>query len=68
MSSLYSTMGHVVLDLMGLAQPKSRERSAHPKRHVITHNSHKVSKKKGKRSNTWRGTSWEKAPRTRTRA
>ena len=31
----YSTMGHIVLDLTSLAyQPKSRERSAHPKRHV----------------------------------
>ena len=28
----YSTMGHIVLDLTSLAyQPKSRERSAHPK-------------------------------------
>ena len=28
-------MGHIVLDLTSLAyQPKSRERSAHPKRHV----------------------------------
>ena len=31
----YSTMGHVVIDLTGLTyQPKSRERSTHPKRHV----------------------------------
>ena len=31
----YSIMGHIVLDLTSLAyQPKSRERSAHPKRHV----------------------------------
>ena len=31
----YSTMGHSVLDLTTLAyQPKSRERSARPKRHV----------------------------------
>ena len=31
----YSTMGHIVLDLTSLAyQPKSRERAAHPKRHV----------------------------------
>ena len=31
----YSTVGHIVLDLTSLAyQPKSRERSAHPKRHV----------------------------------
>ena len=31
----YSTIGHIVFDLMSLAyQPKSRERSAHPKRHV----------------------------------
>ena len=31
----YSTMGHIVLDLTSLAyQPKSRERSAHLKRHV----------------------------------
>ena len=31
----YSTMGHIVLDLTSLAyQPKSRWRSAHPKRHV----------------------------------
>ena len=31
----YSTMGHIVLDSTSLAyQPKSRERSAHPKRHV----------------------------------
>ena len=31
----YSTMGHVVLDVTGLAhQPKSRERPTHPKRHV----------------------------------
>ena len=31
----YSTMGHIVLDLTSLAyQPKSRERFAHPKRHV----------------------------------
>ena len=31
----YSTMGHIVLDLTSLAyQPKSRELSAHPKRHV----------------------------------
>ena len=30
----YSTMGHIVLDLTSLTyQPKSRERSAHPKRH-----------------------------------
>ena len=31
----YSTMGHIFLDLTSLAyQPKSRERPAHPKRHV----------------------------------
>ena len=31
----YSTMGHIVLDLTSLTyQPKSRERSVHPKRHV----------------------------------
>ena len=31
----YSTMGHIVLDFTSLAyQPKLRERSAHPKRHV----------------------------------
>ena len=31
----YSTMEHIVLDLTSLAyQPKSRERSPHPKRHV----------------------------------
>ena len=31
----YSTMGHVVLDWRSLAyQPKSSERSPHPKRHV----------------------------------
>ena len=31
----YSTMGHIVLDLMSLAyQPKSRERSAPPTKHV----------------------------------
>ena len=31
----YSTMGRIVLDLTGLTyQPKSRERSAHPKRRV----------------------------------
>ena len=31
----YSTMGHVVLDLSSLAyQPKSRERSARPTKHV----------------------------------
>ena len=31
----YSTMGHIVLDLTGLAyQPKSRERSARPTNHV----------------------------------
>ena len=31
----YSTMGHIVLDLTSLTyQPKLRERSAHPKRHV----------------------------------
>ena len=31
----FSTMGHIVWDLLSLAyQPKSRERIAHPKRHV----------------------------------
>ena len=31
----YSTMGHIVLDLTSLpCQPKSRERSTHPQRHV----------------------------------
>ena len=31
----YFTMGHIVMDLTSLAyQPKSRERSTHPKRHV----------------------------------
>ena len=31
----YSTMGHIVVDLTSLAyQPKSRERSARPKKHV----------------------------------
>ena len=31
----YSTMGHIVLDLTSLAyQPKSRERSARPTKHV----------------------------------
>ena len=31
----HSTMGHVVLDLTSLTyQPKSRERSTHPQRHV----------------------------------
>ena len=31
----HSTMGHIVLDLTSLPyKPKSRERSAHPKRHV----------------------------------
>ena len=31
----YSTMGHIVLDLTSLAyQPKSRERSARPRKHV----------------------------------
>ena len=31
----YPTMGHIVLDLTSLAyQPKKRERSVHPKRHV----------------------------------
>ena len=31
----YSTIGHIVLDLTSLAyEPKSRERSGHPKRHV----------------------------------
>ena len=33
----YSTMGHIVLDLTSLPyKPKSRERSAHPKRHVTS--------------------------------
>ena len=35
LSMEYSTMGHIVLDLTSRAyQPKSRERSAHLKRHV----------------------------------
>ena len=40
----YSTMGHIVLDLTSLAyQPKSRERSARPTKHVTLAESQKKS-------------------------